>query len=133
MALGGWDEYDFIGVCIARFDPNGNNQFKSDNQILAATADIWIAELEAENKEFHSEKPQSEAGDGDYPSEETEGYTMSPEEYAQYKARMAAENKANTEEEGEEPFVAKAGVVYHSKKNTDIPKATLIKKEKGGE
>jgi len=103
MALGGWDEYDFIGVCIARFDPNGNNQFKSDNQITAATADLWIAELEAENKEFHSEKPQSEAGDGDY----------------------------LPEEEGEEPFVAKAGVVYHSKKNTDLPKAKLIKKEKG--
>jgi len=114
MALGGWDEYDFIGVCIARFDPNGNNQFKSDNQITAATADLWIAELEmaaalAEKKdaeEFDKETEDIEsAGDGDYLPEEKE----------------------------DKPFVAKAGVVYHSKKNTDIPKATLIKKEKGGE
>ena len=126
MALGGWDEYDFIGVCIARFDPNGNKQFKSDNQITAATADLWIVELEMaaaaklkeenkantyEEEDSNSDEERSEApdvdstppaGDGDYLPTEVDG-----------------------------PFIPKAGVIYQSKKNTDIPKATLIKKEKG--
>jgi len=134
MALGGWDEYDFIGVCIARFDPTCSRNYKSDKQITAETADLWIVELEMaaalklSNAKFDKETEEIEAEQVmcEEPGEER---AEAPDVDSTPPITAGDGDYLPTEVDG--PFIPKAGVVYQSKKNTDLPKAKLIKKEKG--
>ena len=134
MTLGGWDEVDFIGVCLTRFDPTCSRNYKSDKQITAETADLWIVELEMaaalklSNAKFDKETEEIEAEQVmcEEPGEER---AEAPDVDSTPPITAGDGDYLPTEVDG--PFIPKAGVVYQSKKNTDLPKAKLIKKEKG--